>query len=131
MTLLANRFPQGRFQSPGIDDAFIRKRRFRIEDRGWVKRGLFNPRSSILILRFSDILVAPDMELSRSMAALATDRITLENRLAIAIAGLLDRIDMVGMAEQTQRLDGTIELVNGRSQVRRQIPDLPFRVPTD
>src|SRR6266849_6436584 len=71
------------------------------------------------------------MELSRSMAALATDRITLEDRLAIAIAALLDRIDMIGMAEQTQRLDRPVELVDRRSQMRRQIPDLPFRVPTD
>src|SRR5438093_914628 len=99
MTLLTNRLAQSRLQSGRIDNVFF---------------FLVTPSPP---LPLPPSLMTPDVDLSGSVAALATNRKALEDRLMIAIAALLDRLDMIGMAEQTQRLHRTVKLVDGRSQV--------------
>jgi len=106
MTLLANGFTQSRGQLGGVNNGVIRTF------------------GRLVTLLFGDV------QFTRSVAALAADRITLENGPLIVILGVLDGPRPVAMAKQTDgrdRASAQERLV----KARLQSPNLLLGIPAD
>jgi hypothetical protein len=107
MALLTDGFPQNRLQMAGIDD------------RGIPAGHLFAP------------LMPADVQLARSVATLAADGISLENRRTIPVQGVGYLLDAVAVAEQASRGNEPGEVMVVRSVSGRQIPDMSLGIPRD
>src|SRR5205085_920056 len=71
-----------------------------------------------------------DVPLARAMTALAADGVPAEDRLAIAVARVLDRLDAIGVTVQASPLDEPARPCP-RREARRQVPELFLREPAD
>ena len=107
VTLFANRVAQG-----GIEPAGVHNRR---------------PVGVVLIAG----LPGPHVQIAGTVAALAADGHALEDRRAVAINCVRDRLDRVGVAKQARRLGRPLEQPEVAAVSRRQVPALLLGVPGD
>jgi hypothetical protein len=91
VALFADRHAQGRLQVPWIHDGQL---------------------STV------DKLLSSRVQFTGSVASLAADRVAAENRLFVAVGGVLNRLDSVRMTEQTARFDRAVKVWIGRIVTR-------------
>src|SRR5262245_42989546 len=72
-----------------------------------------------------------DVQLTRPVAALAADRIALEDRLLIMVDRALHQLGLIAVAEQALQRDLTREAQKVFFVARRQVPDPFARIPGD
>src|SRR5947209_18574211 len=86
VALLANGIAKLRGQVPGVDDGVVR------------------------VLRYDALLSAGHVQRSRSVAALAADRMLPKQRRLVLVGAVFDRFGVVAVAMNTTRQDFAIEM---------------------
>ena len=95
------------------------------------KRGLEMPRIDDCQVTPIDQLLTLRVQFARTVAAFATNRMALEDRLFISVQRVNDRFDTVGMTKQTVRHDWPIEVHIANIIPRRNVPPILLAIPCD